>query len=62
MEKFNMFAYVATLSQRFQNIIKEKLESLNFTLEDIQIALCGRLVDLEDSINLTELMADYSNL
>ena len=46
--------YICTLDQKIQDAIKNELVALDFSMEDLNAAMCSRLCDLEDIINIEE--------
>ena len=49
-----MTRYIWTLSQQEQQLIYERLLEAGITDEDLELALDGRVCDLEDTINIEE--------
>lgn len=51
-----MTRYIWTLSQQEQQLIYERLLLAGIEGEDLELALDGRVCDLEDTIDISEFM------
>lgn len=53
----NKNTHISTLNEKIQHKITNQLLQSGFTQEDISIVLSGRLRDIEDNIELSEVFA-----
>lgn len=56
-QRINLNAHISTLDEKIQHKITRQLMRCGFTQEDIQLVLSGRLRDIEDNIELSEVFA-----
>lgn len=56
-QRINLNAHIGTLDEKIQYKITRQLMQCGFTQEDINLVLSGRLRDIEDNIELSEVFA-----
>ena len=56
-QRINLNAHIGTLDEKIQYKITRQLMQCGFAQEDIQLVLSGRLRDIEDNIELSEVFA-----
>lgn len=56
-QRINLNAHIGTLDEKIQYKITRQLMQSGFTQEDINLVLSGRLRDIEDNIELSEVFA-----
>lgn len=56
-QKINLNAHIETLDEKIQHKITRQLMQCGFAQEDINLVLSGRLRDIEDNIELSEVFA-----
>ena len=48
--------YVAQLSEQRQRAIQAELDEIELTPEEIELAMCSRICDLMDTINISNVL------
>ena len=56
-QRINLNTHISTLDEKIQYKITRQLQQCGFTQEDINLVLSGRLRDIEDNIELSEVFA-----
>ena len=56
-QRINLNAHIGTLDEKIQHKITRQLMQCGFTQEDINLVLSGRLRDIEDNVELSEVFA-----
>jgi SOS response regulatory protein OraA/RecX len=56
-QRINLNAHIGTLDGKIQHKITRQLMQCGFTQEDINLVLSGRLRDIKDNIELSEVFA-----
>lgn len=56
LNNLNMNTHINTLDYKTQNKIKYQLRKVGFFNEDIQLMLSGKLKDIDENINLSEVI------